>query len=82
MKQNDILVKYNFQYLKKYLFLHYLLKVTEENEEKPIADHNKQLFKTAFCMLMNVTQPKDFLNFLPLDTEVNIHSYYLQYTLI
>lgn len=40
-----------------------------------MSDHNGQLFKTALCMFMNVTDPKDFLNFLPLDTEVNIYHY-------
>lgn len=46
--------------------------VVEENEEEPITQHNTQFFKTALCMFMNVTKPKDFLNFLPLDTEALI----------
>jgi len=44
--------------------------VIDETEETPI-DLNKQLFNTALCMFMNVSKPKDFLDFLPLDTEVN-----------
>lgn len=43
----------------------------EEYEEKLIPDHNTLLLKTALCMFMNVSLPKDFLSFLPLDTEVN-----------
>ncbi|XP_015365960.1 PREDICTED: toll-like receptor 7 isoform X2 [Diuraphis noxia] len=46
--------------------------VIEENEEEQIAHHNSQFFKTALCMFMNVTKPKEFLNFLPLDTEALI----------
>lgn len=46
-----------------------MFKVIEENRAE--SENQKQIFKTAFCMFMNVTKPKDFLNFLPLDTEVN-----------
>ncbi|XP_026818146.1 toll-like receptor 3 [Rhopalosiphum maidis] len=46
--------------------------VIEDNNEEPIAHHNTQFFKTALCMFMNVTNPKDFLNYLPLDTEALI----------
>lgn len=42
-----------------------------EDEEILIGDHNTQLIKTALCMFMNVTKPKDFFNFLSLDIEVN-----------
>ncbi|XP_060859925.1 leucine-rich repeat-containing protein 15-like isoform X3 [Metopolophium dirhodum] len=46
--------------------------VFEENEEEQIAYNNTHFLKTALCMFMNVTRPKDFLNFLPLDTEALI----------
>lgn len=50
--------------------------MNEENEEQ-IADHNSQILKTAFCMFMNIKNPKYFLNFLPLDTEVIICFHFL-----
>lgn len=49
----------------------------EENEEIPIFDHDTHILKTAMCMFMNVTDPKDFFNFLPSDTEVNTHTHIL-----
>ncbi|KAF0758170.1 leucine-rich repeat-containing protein 70-like isoform X1 [Aphis craccivora] len=49
-----------------------LNEVIEDNEEESVAHHNTQFFKTALCMFMNVTNPKDFLNYLPLDTEALI----------
>ncbi|KAE9528704.1 hypothetical protein AGLY_012279 [Aphis glycines] len=49
-----------------------LNEVIEDNEEESVAHHNTQFFKTALCMFMNVTNPKEFLNYLPLDTEALI----------
>uniref|UniRef100_A0A2H8TVE2 Insulin-like growth factor-binding protein complex acid labile subunit n=1 Tax=Melanaphis sacchari TaxID=742174 RepID=A0A2H8TVE2_9HEMI len=46
--------------------------VIQDNEEEQTAHHNTQFIKTALCMFMNVTNPKDFLNYLPLDTEALI----------